>query len=408
MKIFKKKTMKSSVNMQNEKTFKSTLSDGALINLAEGNKMDVISSIIELVDNAADANASKIDITYSPTENVLQVLSKEPNLTLGFNDYGKIFNLGKGNVIKTKSTGVGKYSQGLKYASAFLIGKGNKGKLHIAVKPINDKAWGMTQHFDYCSSNAYTDQKLTREDNFSIDGDYNFMVKIEGCRNISNENILSLQIKLGIRYRSLIQTGKIVIKINNITINPIDRLYSHMGEKVGYSGKIYLEWKGDKKAAVFEWSDLRMHDFSDTELNLYDTNLDYQAIKSNICLTDHSCVEIAVHGVTIIYDKVLKELTGQQIQPSSAGFRGRLNFLNTELADEYIYGGNKSNCSVRKTFAKNQDTAIIRQKVKEANINAIIKYKYLNKKKSYTIPHLDNFCRQNNINVQFMFEHLYF
>ena len=41
-------------------TFKIQLSNGSLANLADGVKMDVNSSIIELADNAYDAGATEI------------------------------------------------------------------------------------------------------------------------------------------------------------------------------------------------------------------------------------------------------------------------------------------------------------------------------------------------------------
>ena len=46
--------------LKNMETFKIQLSNGSLANLADGVKMDVNSSIIELADNAYDAEATEI------------------------------------------------------------------------------------------------------------------------------------------------------------------------------------------------------------------------------------------------------------------------------------------------------------------------------------------------------------
>ena len=52
-------------------TFKIQLSNGSLANLADGVKMDVNSSIIELADNAYDAEATEINIVIDNAKHYL-------------------------------------------------------------------------------------------------------------------------------------------------------------------------------------------------------------------------------------------------------------------------------------------------------------------------------------------------
>ena len=380
------------------------LNDGAMCGLSDGAKMDVISSIVEYVDNAEDANASKVSIIVDNENNTLTVLSVEET-TLEKTHYKKLFNLGVGGKLHTKKNGVGKYSQGFKYAGPHLIGEGNKGEIRVAVRPVSGNNWGATQFIDYTNDNNYTDKNLVFTDDAEMPEGYNFMVKVVGCKKISRNDLVKLSVELGIRYREKIENNNTTININNADVLPQDRLYSKFGNEVDYHAPIYLEWNGDKKAATWEWSDLRKKEFQDTELIDYDTTLGISGRVKGTTISSRSCAEVAINGVTIINEHEWKNLTSLDAQPSSCGFRGRLNILNRDLADAYIKGGNKSCSSVNKSFGENDDTQIIRMQLKD-DYNTIIRRYHsedAKNKKYYTISSIDQYCIDSNINCSFKF-----
>lgn len=380
------------------------LNDGAMCGLSDGAKMDVKSSVIEYVDNAEDENASKVSIIVDNENKTLTVLSVEET-DLEKSDYGKLFFLGVGGKLHTKKNGVGKYSQGFKYAGPHLIGEGNVGEVRVAVRPVSGNNWGATQFIDYTNDEKYTDKNIVFTDDSEMPQGYNFMVKVVGCKNISNNDIIKLSVELGIRYREKIENGCTCIDINEVDILPQDRLYSKQGVRVDYHAPIFLEWNGDKRAATWEWSDLRKTQFNDNELIDYDTTLGLQGRQKGTAVSCRSCIEVAINGVTIIYDRELTNITGLQAQPSSSGFRGRLNFLNRDFADAYIKGGNKSCSTVNKSFSENEDTQAIRMRIKD-DYNTVIK-RYHNEdakgKKYYSISSLDKYCKDYNIDCGFKF-----
>lgn len=389
---------------ENFQTSTVELNDGAMCGLSDGAKMDVRSSIIEYVDNAEDENASKVSIIIDNRNHSLTVLSVEET-NLEKNDHGRLFNLGVGGKLHTKKNGVGKYSQGFKYAGPYLIGEGNKGEVRVAVKPISGNLWGATQYIDYTNDENYTDKNIVFTDGTEMPEEYNFMVKVIGCKNISDNDIIKLSVELGIRYREKLENGKTYIEINGVEVIPQDRLYSKYGVRVDYHSPIYLEWNGDSKAATWEWSDLRRTQFNDYELIDYDTTLGLKGRQKGTAVSCRSCIEVAINGVTIIYEKELLNLTGLQAQPSSSGFRGRLNIINRELADTYIKGGNKSCSTINKSFSENEDTKDIRLRIKD-DYNTVIKRYHnddTNSKKYYSIQTLDKYCNDNDIDCNFKF-----
>lgn len=384
------------------------LNDGALCGLSDGAKMDVKSAIVEYVDNAEDEGASKVSIYYDKSTKTLTVLSVEKT-DLEMSCYRKLFSLGVGGKLHTKKNGVGKYSQGFKYAGPYLIGEGNKGEVRVAVRPVSGNNWGAVQYIDYTNDENYTDKYIEFNDGSEIPEGYNFMVKVVGCKDIPNIEFLKLKVDLGIRYREKIVNGETEIYINNNKIKPQDRLYSKHGCRVDYHSPVYLEWNGNKKAATWEWSDLRKTDFEDIELIDYDQRLGIQGRQKGVAISSRSCVEVAINGVTIIIDGKgeFKNLTGIDAQPSSSGFRGRLNILDRDLADTYIKGGNKSCSSILSSFSDNDDTLNIRTVIKDDYNKVVNRYKDDEKKRElyFSIPTIDDWCKNNNVNCTFKFSH---
>lgn len=386
------------------KTATVELNDGAMCGLSDGAKMDAKSSIIEYVDNAEDENASLVSIKIDKENHTVIVLSKEET-NLEEKDCGKLFNLGVGGKLHTKANGVGKYSQGFKYAGSALIGEGNKGQVCVAVCPVSGNKWGAIQTIDYTDDEKYTDKHILITDGSEIPDEYNFMVKVNGCKDISDNDIIKLGVELGIRYREKIEKGQTIIDINGAKVLPQDRLYSKFGKRVDYHSPCYLSWNGDEKAAIWEYSDTRMSQFNDTELIDYDTTLGLQGRQQGTAISCRSGVEVAINSVTTIYDKELFNLIGIQPQPSSSGFRGRLNILNTELADKYLKGGNKSCSTVNKSFSENEDTKEIREVIKDSYYNVIKRYHNdaIKNKKYCTIGSLDTYCENNHFDFRFKF-----
>lgn len=379
------------------------LTDGALCGLSDGAKMNVVSSIVEYVDNAEDENASKVSIIIE--NNTLSVLSVEET-NLERKDFRKLFSLGVGGKLHTKKTGVGKYSQGFKYAGPHLIGGGNSGKIRVCVKPISGNNWSATQYINYIDENNYTDKRITLSNDVSdIPEGYNFMVKVVGCKNISDIDIIKLQIGLGIRYREKIANGKTCIDINGVDILPQDRLYSQHGVRVDYHEPVYFSWGGNENAISFEWSDLKKTDFNDTELIDYDTTLGIKGRQKGTSITCRSGIEVAINGVTIIPDRELANIIGVTEQPKSCGFRGRMNILNVDLADCHVRGGNKSCSSINKSFLEDEDTLKIRKHISDVYNSVINRYKSdaNTDKQYYSIPALDKYCKDYNIDCDFKF-----
>jgi len=380
------------------------LADGAMYGLSDGAKMDIRSSIIEYVDNAEDENASFVSIEIDDITHTISVMSIE-NTDLELEDCGKLFNLGVGGKLHTKKNGVGKYSQGFKYAGPCLIGEGNKGEIRVEVRPISGNDWGAIQYVDYVNDGHYSDKHIKYADQIEMPYEYNFMVKVSGCKAISPVEITKLKIDLGIRYRERIEKGLTIIVINGEEILPQDRLYSRFGSRVDYNKSEYFEWKEDKMSMCFESSDLRLMDFNDTDLIEYDNTLGIQGRQKGVSVSSRSGIEIAVNGVTIINDKEFYNLTGLQPQPSSSGFRGRLNILNPDLADAFIKGGNKSCSMVNKSFSENEDTLAIRSLIKEQYYKVIRRYHTEESKRKtyYSISYIDTWCKENDIKCRFKF-----
>ena len=379
------------------------LTDGAMCGLSDGAKMSVVSSIVEYVDNAEDENASKVSILIE--HNTLSVLSVEQT-NLEREDYKKLFSLGVGGKLHTKKTGVGKYSQGFKYAGPHLIGGGNAGEIRVCVRPISGNNWSATQYINYTDDSNYTDKRITLSNDVSdMPEGYNFMVKVVGCKNISDIDIIKLQIGLGIRYREKITNGSTCIEINGIPVEPQDRLYSKHGVRVDYHEPVYFTWRGHEKAISFEWSDLKKTEFNDNELIDYDQTLGIKGRKKGTSISSRSCIEVAINGVSIIPDKELSNIIGVSEQPKSCGFRGRLNILNVDLADCHVKGGNKSCSSVSKSFIEDEDTLEIRKYISEVYNSVINRYKSETNedKQYYSIPELDEYCKNYNIECDFKF-----
>lgn len=352
-------------------TFKIQLSNGSLANLADGVKMDVNSSIIELADNAYDAEATEINIVIDNAKHYLCIFSKEKNNNLTKDKARSIlYSLGQGQELKTKQNGIGKYNQGFKYAGPYLIGKGNHGIVSVDCIPNNGEAWSTEQPINYLNGESYSDTIVNFVPFKGIKNGYNFKVEIIGCRNITPTDITKLKIILGIRYRKKISSKEILIKINNDSIEPIDRLYQHLGKRVNYNCQ-WFSYKGRTNAAKYEWSDLKIGNIQENELCKYDTSLGINRRESGVNVRSRSGVEIAINDVTIINEGELENLCGTELQPSSAGFKGRLTIYDTELADTYIKGGNKSSSIVDKSFAINQDTKEISTAIKDSNAKFI-------------------------------------
>lgn len=384
------------------------LNDGALCGLSDGAKMDVKSAIIEYVDNAEDEGASKVSIYYEESTKTLTVLSVEET-DLEMDCYRKLFSLGVSGKLHTKKNGVGKYSQGFKYAGPHLIGEGNKGEVQVAVRPISGNNWGAVQYIDYTNDENYTDKYIEFNNGSEMPNGYNFMVKVIGCKHITDNELIKLMVELGIRYREKIVNGETEIYLNDNKIIPQDRLYSKHGCRVDYHSPIFLEWNGNKKAATWEWSDLRKTVFEDIELIQYDQTLGIQGRTKGVAISSRSCVEVAINGVTIIIDgkNEFKNLTGIDAQPSSSGFRGRLNILDCDLADTYIKGGNKSCSSVLSTFSENDDTLNIRTVIKDDYNKVVNRYKDDEPKRKlyFSISTIDEWCKNHNIDCCFKFSH---
>lgn len=353
-----------------EKKVELGLNDGALVNLSNGAKMEFISSVTEFVDNAEDAGASKVVIEIDNDKRILTVLSVE-DTDFEASDWKRLFFLGSGEVMHTKKSGVGKYSQGFKYAGANLIGEGNKGEVVVGVRPISNNNWGAIQHIDYTNKKKYSDKNidLCSIDEVDMPDGYNFMVKLSGIKTIKDDDIIKLAVHLGVRYREKIESGKTEIWINDMEVKPQDRLYSKMGGRVDYHKPIPIEWNGDKEAVTWEWSDLGSTRFDSSEYILYDTTLGIKGRSEGVRSLPRSGVEIAINGVTVIFDEAdttFRNILNLSIQYYATGWRGRLNIKNLELADKYIKGGNKSNNSIDKSFATNEDVKKIRDEIKDA------------------------------------------
>lgn len=377
------------------------LANGALLGLSNGASMDCIASIVELTDNAVDADASVIDIIIDNSNESVAVYSVEKT-NLQQSDYGKIFTLGTSSRA-TITKKVGKYKQGLKYSVANLIGDGRKGYVKIDVKPENGERWSIMNKIDYTNENAYSDRDLFLCKPSSVLNEYDFAVEIKGVSNFTDKNMTLLKMSLGLRYRELIVNSKLVCRINGSEVIPQDRLYANYGDRAGYHKSQYFEYMGNPKAIKFEWSDLSESHFSEIELCEYDTSLGIKGRNSGVMVTNRAGLEIAINDITVINDGVLEDLTGVELQPSGAPFRGRLTIYDTRLSDKYISGGNKSNCSINKSFATDDETKEIRLAIKNAHSTVLTNNRNRNKQESINNKLLDKWCQNNDLTLRFIF-----
>jgi hypothetical protein len=394
----------------NTENVKLKLNNGALLGLSEGAKMNVKSAIVEFVDNAEDANASRVDVIFDYVTNKLQVCSIE-NTNLEKEDYEKIFNLGVGRKIKTIKNGVGKYSQGFKYAGPCLIGEGNRGSVIVCVKPMSGRVWSAIQFIDYTDPDNYKDEDIKITGDISeMSSIYNFMVQINGCKKIERKELDELRVELGIRYRIKLQNKATKIFINGKEVLPQDRLYSKFGVMVSYHEPKFYAWNGDEKAISVEWSDVRdgvrKYDILKDSANLIAYDNGEHVKDKRVSVSDRSCFEIAIQGISIIYDGELYSLIGVKNQPSSAGLRGRINILNSDLADKLISGGNKSNCVVNNYFRKAKELETLRNDIAKIYNNTINKYKESDDESENdykAIPSFDKWCDDKKLNCRFRF-----
>lgn len=347
---------------------KSYLNDGAYLGLSEGAQMTTVASFNEILDNFFGKNASKINITYDSNKKYLEFMGMEENDLTEDIAFDKLYGLGVGSQMSTQDNGVGKYNQGFKYSVAQLIGNYNKGTVRIDSIPDNGNPWALKQIINYTGEN-YTDQiVLDKEDGIEyeeLESGYNFRIVIDGCREISNRELLEIEMVIGLRYRDKIENGN-KIYLNGQEVLSQDRLYLFLPHsRVQYKCE-YLSYKDNTNAAKFEYVDLESARIDQTELCRYDT---INGRKKGVTCTIRGGVEVVFNGVTVIYENLpteFRKLCTRQFQPGAAGFRGRLTIFDKNLYDEYFCGGNKSAVSTKDGFNTSKDTVNIVRALKNA------------------------------------------
>ncbi len=383
---------------------KLTLNDGALHGLAKGANMTFVSSICELADNGKDANASEITLDFSREKehNTLIIRYKE-DTNLQKDEVNRLFNLGNPKKAQTKKNGIGKYNQGFKYACANLIGD-NKGTVRVEVKPQNGEPWAVVQTIDYSNDEQYTDQNLYYVNPEYLNDEYSFIVVIQGAKMPNKNEKYELKWKLGLRYRSLLVSNEMQIKINDEPIKPIDRLYSLYGDRAGYKSPVYFPYKDNPKAFKWECSDLSETHFSENELCDYD-NQHKQGVERGVAVTSRAGIELCVNGISIVEDGLLFELIGKQLQPSGSSWRGRLTLEDNRVVDDHITGGNKCKCVIQDSFITDPNTEEIRRAIKLSHSQYISEHidEFKNKKYCSTIKALDALYQNKIVSTRFLF-----
>lgn len=380
------------------------LSDGALNGLATGANMEFVSSIVELTDNAVDANATKIKIVINRENQNITIFSSETTNLQKENAQSVLFKLGNSGLASTKANGVGKYKQGLKYALANLIGTNNKGLGRVECRPINGPQWAIVNLIDYTNPEHYTDRNLYFREPYLLTEKYNFVVNIDCATIPDDKEINTLIVTLGLRYRELIENDKIIIKVNDVVVTPQDRLYSKYGDRAGYHKPVYFSYLDNPKAFRWEYSDLCESHFNELEYITYDSTMGIKGRKSGVSVTKRAGVEIVANSVTLVYDGLLEELIDVQLQPSGAAFRGRLSINDNRVIDRYIRGGNKSKSEINKAFLIERETEDIRRAIKEAHSKALENYRKNNKcEKAFSNDMMNKWCDENNCETKFLF-----
>lgn len=381
---------------------KKQISLNSVHSLSEGSQMDPINSIIELTDNAIDAGASKISIEYDEKTRTLTISSIEDEKHT-LTDWEDLFNLGSRGAPKTKAGGIGKFNQGFKYACSCLVGGNNYGSVIVVSKPLGCARWKI----DYSDDVRYEDLEYQVTDKLPDGiGEYNFIVRIEGCVSIDMKAQKELKQKLGIRYRQIIDDGSCEFYLFNGIIDSIDVLYSHLGDRVGYKKVENLGWRSNPNAAIFESVDLRMGDLKEEEYLAYDYG---DSKRRGVNCSSRSGVEIVYNGVTLIEtgdSSVIKGLIGIDAQPSTSGYRARLTIRDKDMFDTYIStGGNKCKNKINDLFKDDEETKKIRDVIRNSYNDVLVKY-HQEASKSIRETHidgLDEWLKKEGITIRFSF-----
>lgn len=405
--ILKKEFEKLTEN--NVIVYKQELNDGAQKSLSEGQQMNTISSIIELLDNSYDANSSFDKIDYDEEKNNLIILSKE-NSNLDDIDHKVLFNFGTNHKLRTKTSGIGKYKLGLKLANSHLIDE--KGTAFYGLINSKGEKKGWFQELNYENEEEYSDKKIYDiGDNFDIEEGFNFKVEFNGCKKITNDIIYKLSVQSGLRYRESLEKKERTIKIKNIVVKPQDRLYKKFrydtSKNIIYYEPIFLKWKDIENAVSFEWVDLSKSNFEEEDYIELD-NMPGKGNRPGVNVLNRAGLEICVNGVTLDYGNFLTEdFCNIQFQQSCIPFRGRINIFVGELADKLLIGSNKSLVRINKEYVKSEELKELVDLVKEAIIKVKSKNSILEgeniKEKAVSNKIIDDFCESEGYDCKFFF-----
>lgn len=374
------------------------LENGALNGMASGAKMDKFASIFELTDNVIDARGTEMRINVR--NGVLSIIAKE-ELDYTLETANVFFKLGRNQMARTNKNGVGKYSQGFKYACANLVGN-NRGDVILEMRNRYNQHFGIKWILDYSNPQHYSDKELYEipVNELTLPKNYQFMVRIPNVyfKDIYEETML--RIKLGIRYREIIEDDKCAIYLNGIKIKPIDRLYSNQNKQF-LKDILYkrAEFNINDSIVIVETCDLRNKVFEDYEYNLYD-NSGIKGRNKGVNVENRRGIEISINGITISECGNISSILGVSPQPSSNGFRARISAEGC-FFDKYINGANKSDCNVIKGFYYCEEMAELLEFLNKEYNDAVQRNKESDRKNYKSSFILNELMKECNINRTF-------
>jgi hypothetical protein len=185
-------------------------------------------AIADLVDNAIDANATKISISLSLIDDHLSFFIVDDGHGMTNDELQKAMELSCKNPNDERKKGtLGKYGLGLKLSS-FAFARILLVTSKSEIGDFNSYKWDL----DNISINGYLSRKVTDRDKNLISSQTGTLVEWDNCDKLINfseieynDTLASLSKYIGLTFGRLIREKSLSIFLNDVLIDPIDPFY---------------------------------------------------------------------------------------------------------------------------------------------------------------------------------------
>lgn len=291
-----------------------------LLDLSKNAGYSIIDAINELIDNAKDANAKKVEILFDENNNILTI--KDDGNGMQYSAIEKCFNL-NGSNNKYNANASGRFGMGMKTGIVCLCNLSNNDSLSnviIKSKAMNDS--GVTIFYNVSRDNNMR-YELTNECDLKNHGT---IIEINNTCMTTND-INDLRNLLGTYYYPIMSTNDFNIYLNGIKINPEDPLYrtnkNVMEDQYIDSINVVL----NEKTYTFHIHCVNLNNNKiGNNFNKYDS-----CRRKKVEVTENSGLYI-IYGNRYIALGNNLNLVGKSLQPSAAGIRLELT-IPKELSE---------------------------------------------------------------------------